>query len=578
VRILCNDISWLGPAMAELRAQHDVVLLDRDAIRGTWETPDEGWWRRVVPDGWVPDVALFATPEYLPVPPLLSALPCPVVLWVGDWYANWQGVSWISDQVELVLADATGAAALRLAGFTDVAECCPWTWDPALHRPDWDAEPARDVGFIGNLNEALQVRRNRWLGRLARLPADVDLRIDTGIFGDDYVRWTQRSRITFNFSLTGDVNMRCFEAPACGSMTILNAEAAEQAARWFELGRELVIYDETNLEDVIAHYLRHDDERRAIARAGWERVQQHGPRERLQTLIGHLERVAGQGRRRVAALSGPRNSARQAGQSATLALSVADTEALAGYEVALDRAERNDPRDAGIQLAYAVLYCTLAGSGHPQGPAALVWAGEALERAARHDPTDAVVALARAQLLHALGDLEIAHALARRLVVDILARRMVARPERLPLIDTIAWRAARQEALLAQDDPEPELTRLVLVETLKLAADVCATPEERADHRAAATAAAGGDPATRLRLAIALLACDPPAALPHTEIVVRELPINAAGWNAHARALAAGGRLDEAARFVADRLELARRVHVPEPMLEQLRRSVPQLV
>lgn len=577
MRILCNQLSWLGPATGVLCDRHDVVLLDEEAIRDTWETPDEGWWRRVVPDGWVPDVALFCTPEYVPLPPLLSALPCPVVLWVGDWYANWQGVSWIGDQVELVLADATGVAALRLAGFSDVAECCPWTFDPRLHRPDWEAEARRDVGFLGNLNEALQARRNRWLGRLTQLPGDIDVELSTGVFGDDYARFMQQSRITFNFSLTGDVNMRAFEAPACGSMTILNSDAAEQASRWFELGREIVIYDEDNLEDVIAHYLRHDDERRTIARAGWERVQEHGPLQRLDTLIAHLERVAGQGRRRVAALAGPRNTSRQLGQSAMLALSVADLEALAGYEIALSRAELNEPDEPSIQLAFAVLYSTLAEAGHPQGPQAIIWAGEHLERAIRHDPRDAVVALARAQLMHALGDLPVAHAMARALIVDILARRSVARADRLPLIDSVGWRAARQEALLVEEDPEPELTRLVLIETLKLAADSCSVGEERANHLAAALAASAGDARVRLRAAIALLAVDPATALVHSERVVRDLPINGVGWTAHARGLVACDRLDEAAAFVAQRLELARRVFVPEPMLAQLRASVPEL-
>jgi hypothetical protein len=485
VRILAGELHWLGPAVDDLRAEHDLVVLDAEAVRGTWAAPGEGWWRRVVPDGWVPDVALFATPEYVPVPPLLSALPCPVVLWVGDWYANWQGVSWISDQAELVLADATGVAALRRAGLVDVAECCPWTWDPRRHHADWDAAPARDVGFVGNLNEALQVRRNRWLGRLAELPA--------------------------------------------------------------------------------------------IAHAGWERVQHHGPHQRLRDLVAHLERVAGLGRRRVAALAGPRNTARELGQSATLALSVADTEALAGYELALARAERNAPRDPAVHLAFADLYSTLAATGHPQAAEAMVWSGEHLERAARADPLDAVVALARPQLLYALGDRAIAHAMAHELVVDLLARRKRARVDRLPLIDNIAWRAARQEVLLGGGDPEPELTRLVLVEALKLCADAAPGPVQRAEHLVGALAASGGDPRLRLRAAIVLLAVDPAVACAHTEIVVRELPINAVGWTAHARGLVALGRVPEAAAFVARCLEVSRRVAVPDGMLEQLRASIPEL-
>lgn len=583
MRILANDLAWLGPAVDELAARHDLVVLDDAAVRVAWAQPDESWWRRAVPDAWVPDVALFAGPEQVPVPPLLGALPCPVVLWVGDWWANWNGLAQISDQAELVLADATGVAALRLAGFPDVAECCPWTWDPRRHRADWTVEHRRDIGFMGRLDETTRRRRHHWIGRLGRLPAPIRVQVCSRVPGGDDGRWLQRSRISMDFSLTGDLTPRSFAAMACGSMTMINADAAEQAARWFALGRELVVYDEENLEDVIAHYLRHGDEREAIARAGWERVQQHGPHQRLDVLLAQLERVAGRGRRRVSVFAGPRNTARQAGQSATLALTATIAgpapapAVLAGYERALARAEANSPDDAAVHLAFAVLYVTLAGTASPQAPEALIWAGQHIEQAARTDPADATSGLARAQLMHILGDEAIAHALAHQLTVEILARRMVARPHLPPLLDSVGWRAARQEALLLEDDPEPELTRLLLVETLLLSAATAQTAEETADHLAAALAASAGDPWIRLRTALALLVVDPPTALVHTRRVIADLPIDAVGWNAHARALVAGGHDGEATAFVAQCVAMAARIDIPPRLMAQLRSVQTQL-
>jgi hypothetical protein len=581
VRILANTLDWLGPAVDELRAAHDLVTLDADAITRAWTQPDDGWWRRAVPDGWVPDVALFAAPESRPLPPLLSALPCPVVLWVGDWHANWEGVARIADQAELVLTDATGVAALRLAGLPSVAECAPWTWDPRRHRPDWEAAPRRDVGFLGRLDEPLQRRRHTWIARLGRLPADIRVQVCSRIPGDDEGGWVQRSRITFDFSLTGDVTPRTFIGPACGSMTILNADAAEQASRWFDLGRELVIYDEDTLPDIIAHYLHHDDERRAIARAGWERVQHHGPHQRLDLLLAQLARVAGAGRRRASWFSSPRDRARQGGASAVQALTATPIPAalveLAGYEEALSRAEADDPTDVGVHLATAGLYRTVAATGSAQGPEALIWAGQHIERAALEDPDDATIALSRAQLMHLLGDDAIAHALAHQLKVEILGRRMVARPDGLPLVDSVGWRAERQEMLLVHDDPEPELTRLALVQTLLLSAATAETAEGTADALAAALAASGGDPWIRLRTALALLVVDPPTALVHTGRVVQDLPIDAVGWNAHARALLACGRDDDAAAFVAACTALAARIDVPPRLMAQLRSVVPTL-
>jgi hypothetical protein len=542
MRILANDLEWLAPAAGLLDGEHDVVYLDGEAIRRAWLTPDVDWWRRAVPDGWAPDVAVFALPEYRPLPPLLSALPCPVALWVGDWYANAQAVTWVADQVELVLADATGIAALRRSAIgSEVAELCPWTYDPRVHQPDWDAQPLRDVGFMGNMGEALQAPRNRWLARVARLRPDLRVELGAGRFGDDYVRFVQTSKLTFNHSLTGDVNMRCFEATACGSATLVNREALEQVGRWFEPGRHLIAYDATDFEDVVDHYLRDDDARAAIARAGGARVQEHGPAQRQAQLLGLLERIAGQRRR--ADLPTP---VRAGAASARQAPSVADAAAAPGYEIAIDRSATETPGDAGDHLALAATYLQIAGSDHPQAGDALLWTGEALDAATRLDPACATGALARAQLMLLLEHRDLARTLADQLVVDLLAHRAVARADRQPLVDATAWRRQRQDAILAGDDPTDELTRLTLVEALKLSACADADPARRANTLAFALAASGGDASVRLKLAIALLACDPPAALAHTRIVLEDLPLNVVGWTAHAHALVAAGAPAEA--------------------------------
>jgi len=575
MRVLGNGLEWLDSVAGLAAARHDLVALDAAAIRGAWASSRPDWWRDHVPDGWEPDVALFCSPEYHPLPPLIGALPCPVVLWVGDWYANWQAVSWIADQADLVLADATGVAALRRARvheLVDVAECCPWTFDPRRHRPDWDAEPERDVGFLGNFNDAIQHERNRWLGRLTRLRPGLRVELGSGLFGADYVRFVQRSKITFNFSLTGDVNMRSFEAPACGTMTLIDAGAAAQAARWFELGREVAVYDAGTLEDVVEHYVRHDEERRAIARAGWARVQEHGPAQRLDELLGHLESVAG--RRRRAAIDPPRAG----GRSAAHALSVRDDAALESYELLLDAADRANPSDGAVQVARATLYAALAGRGHPQGVEAVGWADEHLLRAIAADPGDAVARLSRAQLVSAAGQAEAGRAMALAVAEDLRAGRAAAQPDRLPVVDGLAWRTRRQPAILSGEDPRPELSRLTLVAALRLAASLTDSDlEARASLLGEALEHAHGDPVVRMELAICLIALRPAEAVEHSARVVADLPINVVAWQLHARALVSAGRAEEARAFVATCVRTARRVHVDAGLLDALRAIAPPL-
>jgi hypothetical protein len=563
MRILADTCEWLAPVAHELDAAHDVVRLDPAAVQRAWVNPDADWWRRAVPGGWVPDVAVFTTPEYRPLPPLLSALPCPVVLWVGDWYVNGQAVGWVADQVELLLADATGVGALRRAGVrAEVAELCPWTFEPEAHRPDWDAEPLRDVGFLGNFGDALQARRNRWLERVARMDPALRIDLGTGRFGADYARWLQTSRITFNYSLTGDVNMRSFQAPACGSMTLINADAAAETARWFELGREVVVYDDSDLEDVIAHYLHHEDERAAIARAGWARVQEHGPSARQDALVALLADVAARGRR-----GDLPPTSRAANASARHAVSVADPAVAPGYAAVL----RATPGGAAGALALAGAELLVAQAAGPDAGPAVARAAAALDDAGRQDPQCATTTLANAQLLQLVGQAEGAHAQAFALAEAIADGAAVARPDRLPLVDAIPWRRDRQDILHADPDPEPALSRRLLVEALELAAKTTDDPVHRS--RLLATAlreSATPAPALRLRLAIALLAYRPAAALEHTEIVVAELPLSTLGWTAHAHALLAADRPEDALAFVADRHELAQRITTDPAALAQL--------
>jgi spore maturation protein CgeB len=83
-------------------------------------------------------------------------------------------------------------------------------------------------------------------------------------------------------------NMRLYEATGVG--TLLVTDEKENLAELFEPGREVVTYAaEDELVERIAYYLDHDDERRAIARAGQERtLRDHTYRHRMEELLAIL--------------------------------------------------------------------------------------------------------------------------------------------------------------------------------------------------------------------------------------------------------------------------------------------------
>jgi spore maturation protein CgeB len=109
-------------------------------------------------------------------------------------------------------------------------------------------------------------------------------------WGVDMYRVLRRSRITLNHH--GDVapfanNMRLYEATGMGALLITDWKPDLHLI--FEVGKEVVAYrNAKECRDLIDHYLRHDDEGEAIAKAGQIRVlRDHTYHHRLKQLL-HL--------------------------------------------------------------------------------------------------------------------------------------------------------------------------------------------------------------------------------------------------------------------------------------------------
>lgn len=106
-----------------------------------------------------------------------------------------------------------------------------------------------------------------------RLPAGVRMYDKGAVWGLDMHRALRRAKISLNFhiDITGKgQNMRVIETTGTG--TLLLTEASEDLGALFEPGREVETYDsKEELLEKIYYYLKHEDEREAIARRGQER-------------------------------------------------------------------------------------------------------------------------------------------------------------------------------------------------------------------------------------------------------------------------------------------------------------------
>jgi hypothetical protein len=124
-----------------------------------------------------------------------------------------------------------------------------------------------------------------------RLPADSPLHgvCAPPVWGLDMYRVLHAARIVFNrhIDIAGEYanNMRLYEATGVG--TLLLTDRKDNLAEIFEPGREVVAYGGIDeCVELAAHYLQHDEQRAALARAGQARtLREHTWAHRMRELV-----------------------------------------------------------------------------------------------------------------------------------------------------------------------------------------------------------------------------------------------------------------------------------------------------
>jgi len=162
----------------------------------------------------------------------------------------------------------------------------PTACDPEIHKR-YDLQLVHDVCFIGNPWEGVQpthigYTRSQWTSRLKR-----EFNVFVGRqYLHDMAKTYSRSKIVFNKSLHGDLNMRVFETLSCGRL-LLTDRIGNGLEELFTDGKHLVIYDEwKDLVEKIRYYLENSDERENIALSGQKEAhQKHTYEHRVRFLV-----------------------------------------------------------------------------------------------------------------------------------------------------------------------------------------------------------------------------------------------------------------------------------------------------
>src|SRR5262249_24363784 len=151
-------------------------------------------------------------------------------------------------------AQRDGAERLRAAGIAS-ASWLPLACDPDVHRQH-DVAKEHDVAFVGHIFPG---PREELLRAVAgRFPAHFIGRA----FSDEMARIYSASRVVVSRSLRNDVNMRVFEALACGSLLVTNDLAENGQAELFGDRVHLATHREPGEAlEAIAYYLARPEER-----------------------------------------------------------------------------------------------------------------------------------------------------------------------------------------------------------------------------------------------------------------------------------------------------------------------------
>lgn len=217
------------------------------------------------------DLLLFVDPPGPIWPRSMERICCPTVAYLIDVHQNFEVRAEYAAFFDFIfVAQKDYVGRLTDLGFDQVI-WLPLACDPSIHTV---AAEKRDieVGFVGKLGPNESPRFKVLTEVLANFGTnEIDRFISPDVMGAIY----GRSKIVFNKSINGDLNMRVFEAMASGALLVTD-RIDNGMEELFADGVHYVSY--TTAGEAIAkirYFLRHDKERVAIARNGHALVLQH---------------------------------------------------------------------------------------------------------------------------------------------------------------------------------------------------------------------------------------------------------------------------------------------------------------
>lgn len=252
-----------------------------------------GSWLEEQLRSWQPDVLLWLAPSHLGIPAEVLRLRLFKAVLSHDWALNPSAISLCLQQFDLVLAERRLLQQLEAQGYSRAVYAPSYGFDPQRFHLLPDSERQVDISFVGSISAMHIPERNQYIRRLYELGERYRVVVRQGIYGRDYTRLLNQSKLVFNLSQRGEMNLRAYEAPACGALLLIE-ESNLEIQDYLKPGQECVLYNAHNFEERVDYYLRHDALRLKMARAGYQAIQQHSYQRQFERLIPLLARHAAQ--------------------------------------------------------------------------------------------------------------------------------------------------------------------------------------------------------------------------------------------------------------------------------------------
>ncbi len=280
-----------APLIREMYLGRDVLLYGKSAdIPYDFEADNFQSLLDRIPSNQSIDFLLFVCPEFFGVPVGIERAPFPVIGVSSDWSINLEALVKIAPFFSYLVVDRPGFNTFQDFGFQNATYVPLYGYSPTLYQWMPEIKKSYDITMIGNLNDVVHDKRAFYLKRLAMLSSQYNITFVSGIYGKDYTRLLNASKITFNHSIRGEMNMRCYEALACGSLLFLE-ETNVEAKLYLQDKVHCIYYNEQNLEELVHYYLSHDDERDTISKNGRIFVQDHSYARQIDRLLKRIEEV-----------------------------------------------------------------------------------------------------------------------------------------------------------------------------------------------------------------------------------------------------------------------------------------------